>query len=121
MFPMDHDKAIKELESLFAEYRVSPIPKGGGQVVELDDADIDLYEEDGYLAGLVSTYLTTGKVSVQEIQLNGTIDARIEKARMTSPHTETIDEFLTYRKRMFELATALNRISGVPLRIEGRN
>ncbi len=118
---MDHDKPIKRLESLFAKYRLLPIPKGGGQLAQLEDADVDLYVEDGYLAGLVSVYLTTHQISVEEIRLDGTIDLRIEKAHRTSPDNKTVDDFLSYRKGMHELATALSEISGVQFKLEGQD
>ncbi len=113
-----HD-ARNELARLFEEYRSLPMPKAGYAIAELQDADVDLSEEDSYLAGLVMTYINSGHIDVRSITIDPTdptIDKRLEGAKLASKTDPmTLQAFADYRERMLELAHALERATGVPI------
>ncbi len=110
-----HD-ARNELARLFEAYRSLPMPKAGYAIAELQDADVDLSEEDSYLAGLVMTYINSGHIDVRSITIDPTIDKRLEGAKLASKTDPmTLQAFADYRERMLELAHALERATGVPI------
>lgn len=98
----------------YREYRALTMPKIHNHV-ELWEADVDLAEEDGYLAGLVDTYLTLGSLGVASIVLDGTIDDRLQQARSYATAQESLARLERYRSAMFDLAETLSEAAGVPL------
>ena len=112
---MGQDELLRlELARLYREYTALKIPRGGS-LVDLRGADVDLYEEDSYLAGLVSTFLSRGGLSVETIELDMTIDARLRGASGKGPNAKTLESFRTYRMKMRELANLLSIASGIRL------
>ncbi len=108
--------ARNELARLFEEYKSLPMPKAGYAIAELQDADVDLSEEDSYLAGLVMTYINSGHIDVRSITIDPTIDERLGRAKLASGIDRiTLQAFADYRERMLELAHALERATGVPI------
>lgn len=112
---MGHDELLTDLRSWFEELKHRSLPRAG-EAINLESADVDLFEEDGYLAGLVDSFLTRRVLPVARIVLDESIDQRLENARVTTLEgSRTVSEFLEYRKGMHALAEKLSRASGVPL------
>jgi hypothetical protein len=111
----------QELDHRFVEHRGISVPRCSG-TLDLADADIDLYEEDAYIAGLVEGFLTRASVKVVVIQLDSSIDSRLEKAKAeTSAAQVVLRDFKAYRQRVKELAMLLSQASGIPLRSYARD
>ena len=113
---------FKELARLFAEYKKLDFPITGG-VGYLDellvDVQIELADEDGYLAGLVDTYLSYNRIDVKGICIDISIDSQIDHAiKTTTEGQEILQRFKAYRQKMWELAKLLSSVSGIP--IEGK-
>jgi len=115
---MAGDNSKDQLVRLFSEYKTLKIPRGGITAVGLSELDVDLFEEDSYLAGLVDTYLRRGRLDLYAIQIDRTIDERLERAaRLASGVDERYIRALNdYRSKMLELAYALECASGVSVR-----
>lgn len=106
----DHRVALSEA---YAAFRATPFPAGGG-ASELLDADVDLAEEDAYLAGLIETYLSGGRVQQPAIKLSPSIDERLLQASEGS-HSSFATALSQYRKQMIGVAEVLSHASGIPL------
>lgn len=111
------DRSLKgDLARRFRDYRALPTPRVRGRL-DLTGAEIDLYEEDGYLAGLVSKFLSDSPLEVDAIEIDRTIDSRLEQASTQSSAAQgLLWEFRLYRQRMRELAELLSQASGIPIR-----
>jgi len=113
----DETKAVtlETLSQLFQEYKSLPLPRTRGKF-DPQEADVDLYIADGYIAGLVDTFLCSKKISQGSIILDSSIDSRLDNYFPVSPEeVATITDFTAYRRKMVELALALSQISGVPV------
>lgn len=114
---MDQDNHLIELRALFEEYKKIHLPKTGGIDINLKDADIDMFEEDTYLFGIVSSYLATGYLKDEAILIDESIDFRIGQACEELECCSTlVMSFQEYRQRMVSLAKALSVSSGIPIR-----
>lgn len=113
---MDRDDGQPvDLRTLFEAYRTRQIPRTAGKV-DLHGAEVDLYEEDGYLAGLVDRFLATGDTGVDVIVVKQDIDARLLAAEPRTPEaTAIVQRFREYRQAMIALAEALSSSASVPL------
>jgi hypothetical protein len=99
-------------------------PRGPGSRLDFGDdfdADIDMWAEDSYLAGLVTQFLRKSEISVKEICINRHIDERFRALLDESSSAERvrIERFIRYREKMLELARLLSDAANVPLRICG--
>jgi len=111
------NKLKRELKILYNDYKKMALPKAEYSLDLLEDVDIDLYEEDSYLAGLVETFLIKGNIGITEIQIDYSIDNRLDQAIENSLiRQEEYRKIIKYRKKMLELASALSRASGIPIR-----
>ncbi len=99
-------RLVRELEG-----RRIPRPKS---LAELQLADVDLFEEDAYLAGLAHRFLLEGAIDVDEIAIDHTIDQRLHAA-LDSSSDRSLRDLLDYRERLNLLARALSQASGKPL------
>jgi hypothetical protein len=98
------------------DYRAIDLPRLGKYVALLDGADVDMYGDDTYLIGLVESFIQTGRVNEAFIDLDTSIDRRLENAAPQSDGARsTLDAFRSFRRRMVELARALSQASGVPI------
>lgn len=119
-----HEEAIAELARLFQEHYDLRLPKFGSLKTDVEEADIDLFEEDSYLVGLASSFLGRrrlghGRMKVDVIVINHTIDERLERAKLASEQDrEILDQFKKYRESMLNLAHALGRATGVPVQFK---
>lgn len=71
----DKKSARAELISSFSILKESPIPKGFAQSCE--DIDIDIFEFDGYIAGIVTKYLSGEVIEVENINLGEDLFTKI--------------------------------------------
>ncbi|MBI5665028.1 MAG: hypothetical protein HZC49_08105 [Nitrospirae bacterium] len=111
---MAEDKISEKLRKLFVEFKRLPFPQMGGGIILLNDADIDLSEEDSYLAGLVDSFLATGHIASKEIFIDASIDERIDQAVIIyEKYKDAFNYLREYRKKMLELAKMLSEASGV--------
>ena len=112
---MRHESS-RHIRTLFVEYCRVPFPRAGSQ--EIGQITADLAEEDGYLAGLCSTYLTTGALPERPTQLSPELDERLYSAPAeTEEEQRTKASFVAYRAAMHELADALNFVTELESRI----
>jgi hypothetical protein len=116
------EESIKKLGRLFAEFRDLPFPsiKDLDALVNLvdliSDIQVDLADEDGYLAGLVDTYLARKRIEVNEIRIDITIDSRLTHViKELKGCQEIVQKIITYRQKMLEIASTLSRASKVPI------
>ena len=102
---MDRSKSsYRELRRYFDQYRQTAIPRNGA-LIAIDDCAIDMYEEDGYLAGLTKTFLDTRKISISEISLDQSIESQLATIVPNNDvERETLDAFVRYRNLMLRLA-----------------
>jgi hypothetical protein len=107
--------AVRSLKECYATLAGMNLPRTEGRLA-LGAADVDLFEEDSYLAGLVSTFLATDSVPVDAIVLKSSIDEALAAAEVLPGAEEVIERFKDYREKMRELALLLSRASGIPLR-----
>jgi hypothetical protein len=107
---MDLDR---DLLALHEQYRRGRIPKLTRHDI-VGDVDIDVAEEDAYLAGLVDQYIHTGALNVDSIELNSSIDERLRLAQ-SAVADDSIDRLIEFRVRMLDLAASLSAATGVPL------
>lgn len=140
MMQADH---IQILFDEWREYRERRLPRSIEGTGIDGDAQISLYEEDGYLAGLVTSFLgihpmpsTLAHASRDEarieaivrgdlkprpfshdaIRLNRSIDTAIEKAAPTSSTgRDLLRQWVEYQHGMLRLASALSIASQVPI------
>jgi hypothetical protein len=109
--------AAADLRRLFERYKSRPFPRVGRALNPCDEVDVDLAEEDSYLAGLVETFLRSGRIDVKEIVLDQTLDERVERASTDlGTDGEALRTLKDYRDEMWHLARALGGASGVPVR-----
>lgn len=119
---MDKDnKHLRPLNDLFTEFTNLSFPRTSIELENigdlLGDIQVELADEDGYLAGLVDAFLHTKKLNVKEISVNSSIDSRIEEVlRIAQRCCEDVIKLKGYRHKMIELANALSLASGVPIR-----
>jgi hypothetical protein len=86
----------------------------------MEDADIDLFEEDAYLAGIAENLHRTGSTSVEEIRIDRSIDRRLSSAKAESSGAANAKRsLLAYRSAMLDLAGAMSRAARLPLRDAG--
>lgn len=103
---MEKNKDIlkKELTSKWEEFRKKSFPQG------LEDLDIhaDLAELDGFIAGLVSSYLGEASIDKNLIKLNKELDKELSSF---SPKNENDKlyylEYLDYKNKIDELTILL--------------
>jgi hypothetical protein len=108
------------LMTLYHNLRSQRIPRIRGSAVDLNEADVALFEEDGYLAGLVEQYQQEGVIRVTSIRLDRTIDARLGRVKpMDNRARRTLKDLLAYRTKMLAIASALSRVSGVRIEDAG--
>lgn len=107
----DHDR--RALRALFERFKQTKRPFERG--VELWGADVDLWEEDSYLAGLVDTFIARRRIEVTALRLDRTIDARLHQARAYAKSPALIEQWIGYRRLMLELAEALSWAASVPI------
>jgi len=108
--------AVKRLRLAFDNYKRLRRPRTA-KALDLDEAEVDLFEEEAYLVGLVDTFLHRGEIPSRGIALDGTIDKRLASGRRTTPQEEQMwREWMHYRKAMIDLALALATASGAQLR-----
>jgi len=109
------DVPFETLAQLFQEYKSLPLPRTNGKF-DPQEANVDLYIADSYIAGLVDTFLCCKKISQRSIVLDSSIDSRLDNYFPASPEeVAIIAAFKAYRTKMVELALALSQISGVPV------
>jgi len=123
----DNDAIIKELGNVFKEYREQIFPRTGNiddlieQLSQISDIQVDLADDDGYIAGLVAAFLLRKQIEVINIRIDATLDARLEDAATALREgQEILQRVLTYRQKMLELANALSDASGIPIQIWNR-
>lgn len=102
---MDRDKRFRRLHRLAAQHASLTMPR---VQPDLGDLDLEFYEEDGYLVGLVSRYLSTGNLDVAAINVKSSIDRQLAEGTKST-------EVVRYRSSMLRLARALSEAAGVPL------
>lgn len=116
MAPDSPTGRFMRLAELYRDYRELALPRSGA-LASLEDADIDLYEEDAYLAGLVATALGSSRLPQAQIWTDASIDARLARARAGSPEEAAVIAGLKrYRRAMAALGEELSRATGVPRR-----
>jgi hypothetical protein len=102
------------LVALIEQHRQMRIPR----VVSSDalgDIDVDIAEEDAYLAGLLDQYTRARRVDAEVIELNSSIDDRLRQAANMIDDA-TIARLQKYRSMMLELANRLSAATGIPLK-----
>lgn len=113
---MAEDEKVQALREAYERFRGLDLPRAG-DVVDLGEADIDLYEEDTFLAGLVDSFLARRRVHGASFSLDSSIDRRIERAAPTTPNGLAVKaQFLQYRAAMRGLAAMLESASGLPIK-----
>lgn len=109
----DNSDDWRKLGEMLQRHRSTAFPRVQRQV-ELWEADVDLAEEDGYLTGLVETFLSRRRLDVASIQLDRSIDNRLQQAgRYTSG--DALVSLLLYRAQLVEMARLLSATAQVPL------
>ena len=109
------DANHEELARAFAAYRRLRLPRTG-DVLDLGEADVELFAEDSHLAGLVENFLTTGRLVDESIRLATGIDSALAHAiALTDDARDRLAAFRHYRSAMRNLATLLAAVSGVPM------
>ena len=110
-----------KLTRCFREYMDLEVPRSGG-TVDLREADVDLFAEDAYLVGIATSFLERGRVTVDEIWLDPTVDLRLREAMAQDQASrDVITRFIEYRRKMRELAEFLSQATGLPLLEVTRN
>lgn len=111
------DSARHELEKKFTEFRSIAAPRIGA-VVEVEDADVDLFEEESFVAGLVDRFLKTGSVGpYKAVELESSIDERLRRALKRQPDAgHPIRVLQEYRQHLVSLAEALGRATGISVK-----
>jgi hypothetical protein len=105
--------ALSTLSQAYADLRSMRFPTGGA-AAEIEEADVDLAEEAAFLAGLVETYLTTGRTGQPTLTLSRSIDHRLSRG-LDGPDAVAAAAFVEYRRRMVKVAELLCRTAGVTL------
>lgn len=108
------DPNREAVERLFQRFTRTKRPFVRGQM-ELWGADVDLWEEESYLTGLVDTFISRGRIEVTSLRLDRTIDGRLHQARAHAKSRSLIERWIQYRRLMLELAEALSRAASVPI------
>lgn len=113
---------VTDLNELFTDYCKSPFPRFGGITIPFDltdllaDVQIDMADEDGYIAGLVQTYLANQHLTIKEIRIDNTIDSRLSYINAKTENSlEVIAGFIEYRAKMLQLTNVLAEVSGVKI------
>lgn len=118
MFPMAPANAEnvnwEKLSQTFIRYMSLPSPRGGKFIG--NDVDVDLYQEDYYILGLVDTFMESGSMERESIVLHSSIDRILRDYDAVSESENTIvSKFVSYRRHMVELAQALSLASNTPI------
>ena len=88
------------LATRFDQFKRTPVPRGFASACE--DLDIDVYEYDSAIAGLVSTYLKTGFGSEpRRIDFGDELDRRLDECE------KRLDELKAYKNTITGLAKLL--------------
>lgn len=96
-------------------YLSLPLPRGGRSIGQ--HTSIHLYEQDGYLSGMIDTYLTGAEWRFASINLKSSVDEGLMNYTPTSDEdVEMIEDFRTFRSKMIEVAGVLSAITNTPIR-----
>lgn len=104
------------LQEHAALHRATPLPRVGSRIPELLNADVDLFEEDAYLAGLVDRALARLPLGVDEVLIDLSIDERIADAARAVPADLALQAMRLYRSSMNRLAYEVSAATGIPVR-----
>ena len=112
----DRRIARDELLAAIRQFRLATPPKLGDASDLVSDADVDLFEEDAYLAGLIDQAVARGRIDVGSIFLDETIDQRLQEALKARPDDSRLRAMREYRMAMKEVAGVLAAAMGVSVR-----
>ncbi len=114
---MDHDSNHRNnLIVFFRAYCAEKVPSGLGEIKGINDCDIDLYDEDAYIAGIVTSFLSGAEVSVTTITLDRSIDRRFAMAAPKDDFERAkIEDSIEYRRKMNLLAILLSKAAEIPI------
>lgn len=101
--------AMRELREQLARLSQISRPAGLG-ALQLDDADVDLWEEEAYFVGIAESVLRGGQVDQCRLELDASIDARLLQARDRGPTNEMLNALLAYRAAMRALHASLVKV-----------
>lgn len=102
------------MRDLFDELRRHPVPRPRARGDAVDELMIDLASQETYLAGVADALVRKGRVAVQEIRIDATIEARLRAVEAIVAPAE-FAELERYQKHLTKLATALAESTNVPL------
>jgi hypothetical protein len=110
---MNTPELMEALTEAFAALRQARFPSVRG-AVELREAEVDLAEEDAYIAGLVDSFLGTRTITLRSITLSRSIDDRLARAQELTD-AQRMQPIVRYRQHLIRVAELLSRASGIPL------
>lgn len=98
------------------ELRSTKFPRGFYRIAgEDDDADVDLAELDGYVAGLVETYLQNESLRADNIRLSRRLEAAFDRTLDSKEHDAVLEPYRREWKLLVELSELLAKTGRIRL------
>jgi hypothetical protein len=110
--PEDRNAYTERLEQLWSEHLAMRFPGIPDSI--LGEYAVHFVDAQGYIAGLVSTYLGWSEIKYPAIVFDEAAQHEA-LARLTSEGNTALRPFIDYGNILMELATTLSRATGVPL------
>jgi hypothetical protein len=115
MIPSTADDT-ERLRKLWSRFEVLKFPSIRAAEELIGEDAYDLLDAEGYIAGLVQTFLTRrGRISVSTINFDSAAHQR-GLDRLAAATTTDFSKVREYATLVSDMATTLSRASGVPLR-----
>jgi hypothetical protein len=110
----DHSQDNERLRELWSAFGRVKFPSIRAAEEILGEDAYNLADAEGYFAGLVETYLTSGRIDVSNINFDPAAHNQ-GLERLRSEGASDLQPFLAYATMVGELAIALSRATGKPL------
>lgn len=88
----DRDLQKQQIKEGLQRLRHTPIPKGFDEACR--DIDLLLFEYDGYIAGLASSFLKGSKINISEIDRASDLDDKLRKCERALADIQSYKQIL---------------------------
>ena len=104
-----------EIAERYEELQSAKFPRGFARIVADDDADVDLAELDGFVAGLASSYVQDGSLRADRIPLSRRLDAAFTRSLDSKEHDAVLEPYRRRWKLLVELSELLAKTGKIRL------
>ena len=115
---MGRDELKEQIALRFESLRSAKWPTGAARISSIGDADVDLAELDGFVAGLVSTYLENAKLRYDRIPLSRKLAATFSTSLPAEAQEGLIEPYRRRWRLLLELSELLAKTGKVRIEWE---